>query len=63
VDSRRRGAFDRNFEEKDFLFVYLFLPSVACDLVGRQKLDQLQNSTLFIYIFFTPGSKIPGVKD
>jgi len=36
----RRGAFDRIFIQKEFLFICLFLLSVAYDLEARQKLGR-----------------------
>ena len=47
---RRCGAFDRNLKKSSYSFVY-FLPSVAYNPEGWQKLDQLQNSTKIVYLF------------
>jgi len=43
VDSRRRGAFDRKFKKKQFLFFCLFI--TVGDPEGEQKLDGSQNAT------------------
>ena len=42
--------------KKELLFIYLFVPSVAYDPEGWQKLDHktLQNSTLlYLFIYYT----------
>jgi len=53
VDTRRCGEFGRNLKKREFLFIYLFLPSVAHDPAERERLDRSQKSiklysTLFI---------------
>ena len=50
MNSRRCGVYDRNLK-KLLIYLLVFLPSVAYDPDGRQKLDRLQNLTLFIHLF------------